>query len=83
MIGDDEHMFKLEKNCIGCGECAKACERNLIKTFDSHIEIDIENCNHCSKCIETCKNNVFTKSAILKHFTYLFYLKAKKMIKSN
>ncbi|WP_458453812.1 4Fe-4S binding protein [Methanobrevibacter sp.] len=64
--------FRVEKNCIGCGECAQACDLNLITVYDNYIEIDIENCQHCSKCVSTCKNNAFTKTVILKHFLHLF-----------
>jgi ferredoxin len=71
-------MYKVWKNCIGCGECAKACDFNLIQTFDDYILMDIEKCRHCSKCVETYQNNVFTKSVIFKHFLYLLYYKIKK-----
>lgn len=65
-------LYKVEKNCTGCGICSKVCELNLINVYDNHIEIDIEKCNHCSKCIESCPNNVFTKTVIMKHFLILF-----------
>lgn len=71
-------MFKIEKNCIGCGECAEACDLNLIQTGDNYILMDIDNCIHCSKCVEACQNNVFTKTVILKHFMYLFLNKFKR-----
>lgn len=63
--------FRVEKNCIGCIDCA-ACDLNLITVYDDHIEMDIEKCQHCSKCVSACKNNAFTKTVILKHFLYLF-----------
>ncbi|WP_407374883.1 4Fe-4S binding protein [Methanobrevibacter sp.] len=65
-------VFRVEKNCVGCGDCAKACDLNLITVYDNYIEIDIEKCQHCSKCVSACTNNVFTKTVILKHFLHLF-----------
>ena len=40
-------LYKIEKNCTGCGICASVCESNLITVYDNHIEMDIEHCTHC------------------------------------
>lgn len=42
----------VKSNCIGCGECVKACPNQAIDplTFD----VDRERCVRCSKCTEVC-----------------------------
>lgn len=70
-------VFRVEKNCTGCGRCAEVCDLNLIKVYDDYIEMDIDNCQHCSKCVSECPNNVFTKTVILKHFLSIFRSKIK------
>ena len=72
-------LYKIEKNCTGCGICASVCESNLITVYDNHIEMDIEHYTHCSKCVNSCQNNVFTKTVVLKHFIKLFEIKIRNI----
>ena len=43
-----------ENSCIGCGECLKACERNLHAFSDGHHILDRDACRSCGQCAEAC-----------------------------
>lgn len=48
------------ENCVGCGKCAKVCEKHIcangIHAFDR------ENCVGCGKCVEICPNDAMISS---------------------
>lgn len=41
-------------NCIGCGECIKACPNGAISFGEKGIQIDRKKCEKCGKCAEVC-----------------------------
>lgn len=46
-------LFSPDK-CIGCGECAKVCERDGHKMADGRHVLMRENCVACKKCADAC-----------------------------
>ncbi len=52
------------ENCIGCGECMKACPKKAISLKGKKARIDYKECIRCYSCHETCANNAIglTKS---------------------
>lgn len=52
----DEPIKVVEKNCVGCGLCVKACAYDAIRVDDDKIaRIDLEKCTLCGACLEACK----------------------------
>jgi len=47
-----------KKNCIGCGQCIKACAQNAI-SFDGEkkASIDLDKCVGCGQCVAVCQFN--------------------------
>lgn len=55
----ESQLFKpelevLPKNCIGCGECMKACPENAIYFDENGIHIRRELCRRCGSCAKEC-----------------------------
>lgn len=44
----------LPKNCIGCGECMKACPQDAIYFDENGIHIRREVCRKCGRCASEC-----------------------------
>ena len=40
--------------CIGCGKCARTCERGAIQVVNNLATIDAGKCVGCGKCVEAC-----------------------------
>ncbi len=51
----EQQLALLEKKCIKCGACARACPEKIID-FDQNqgVSIKWENCARCFKCAEVC-----------------------------
>jgi len=47
-----------KKNCVGCGQCIKACAQKAI-SFDEgkKASIDLEKCVGCGQCVAVCQFN--------------------------
>lgn len=47
-----------KKNCVGCGQCIKACAQDAI-SFDENKKAEIDNnkCIGCGQCVATCQFN--------------------------
>ena len=43
------------EKCIGCGDCARACPKHVIKIADKRAKIDHSGCIKCYCCHELCK----------------------------
>lgn len=58
-------------NCIGCGECVKACPKQAISLKGKKARIDYKECIRCYSCHETCANKAIglTKSRAGKFVT--------------
>lgn len=46
----------IEKDCIGCGDCAERCVNNAISLKDELASIDADTCIGCGECILICPN---------------------------
>lgn len=64
-------MFKIQQakskamiyinNCVGCGECIKACSKNIIGFYelvDGYYAklLNPEMCTGCGRCLRVCEN---------------------------
>ena len=55
LISDDQQLFNIKANCIGCGSCIKVCPNGAISPReDKGVEIDRDKCDVCLKCTEVC-----------------------------
>ncbi len=53
---------KILKECIGCGECVRACPQKTIKIVGGKAQIDKKDCIRCYCCQELCPH----KAIVLK-----------------
>lgn len=44
----------LKKQCVGCGDCVKACPTGSITLHREKAVIDAETCINCNICVKTC-----------------------------
>jgi electron transfer flavoprotein alpha subunit len=44
----------IEKDCVGCGVCRKACAYGAITIVDKTAEIDTDKCTLCGSCVSAC-----------------------------
>jgi len=44
--------------CLGYGDCAAACENDVISFVDGVLHFAIEKCVSCNKCVNVCPNNL-------------------------
>lgn len=62
-----EKVYEKEKNCCGCGACAKACPREAIEMLPNEKgfifpKIDSSKCINCGLCKRICNFNNIVKS---------------------
>ena len=50
----ERELLVFNNRCIGCGTCAKVCERGAIIIKEGKVLIDREKCDLCGKCVENC-----------------------------
>lgn len=50
----ERELLVFNNRCIGCGTCAKVCERGAITIKEGKVLIDREKCDLCGKCVENC-----------------------------
>ena len=51
-----------KKNCIGCGACVAACERQVHTVTQEGHTVSFENCGGCGKCMEACPSGALSFS---------------------
>lgn len=49
----------IEKDCIGCGVCLKACRTEALSRKDGKIVLDNTKCNFCGRCVKSCPTNAW------------------------
>lgn len=54
LIESEIQVMRCPNNCIGCGECARACLQKAISLENGELRIDRELCTRCMKCTEVC-----------------------------
>jgi len=50
----DRELLVFNNRCIGCGNCAKVCDRKALSIKDGKAVLDREKCDLCGKCVENC-----------------------------
>lgn len=69
----------VEKDCISCGVCEKACREGAIQIKDGKIEINQYKCNYCGRCAFSCPTDAYkTNPGYLISFGGLFGNKINK-----
>lgn len=57
----------LSDKCVGCQECADACEDDAIAGKKKFVHvIDQDECTQCGKCIEVCEYEAIIKAGAIK-----------------
>lgn len=57
-LSGKRHIVRVDKKCIGCGKCVKACPQGSLKISSSNgIVLDAGKCIACGKCEEICCAN--------------------------
>ena len=57
----------LADKCIGCGECADACDDDAIQGRKKFIHvIDQDECTQCGKCKEACEEDAIVVAGAIK-----------------
>jgi uncharacterized Fe-S center protein len=51
-----------QKDCIGCGKCAKACASDAIYFKDKKAYINVDKCVSCGHCIAACASDAIGSS---------------------
>ncbi|MCK4245405.1 MAG: 4Fe-4S binding protein [Candidatus Omnitrophica bacterium] len=59
-----EKKVKLnEEECVGCGVCVDACEKDVLEMTDDVVKIvHQEKCDGCNSCVEACPNEALSVS---------------------
>ncbi len=50
--------------CLGCGDCAAACPRDVIRLTDGRVRIDRERCEACGECVEACPSGALERVGV-------------------
>ena len=51
-------VLEFDKSCEGCGECVKACPRQILEIVDKKIRVtDLSQCIMCKACAEVCPSD--------------------------
>ena len=50
--------------CLGCGDCAAACPRDVIRLADGRVRIDRERCESCGECVEACPSGALERVGV-------------------
>ncbi|MGN1030784.1 MAG: 4Fe-4S binding protein [Butyricicoccaceae bacterium] len=63
----------IEKDCISCGVCVKACRSKALSMEDGKIALNPEQCNFCGRCCKSCPTDAWEQeSGYLLSFGGLF-----------
>lgn len=46
--------YRINDECIACGQCLEECPADAIIEGDDKYEIDPEKCTDCGSCAEVC-----------------------------
>ena len=46
--------YKINDNCISCGQCAEVCPQECIAEGDDKFVIDADKCISCGACAGAC-----------------------------
>lgn len=53
--------YKINGDCISCGNCAGICPVNAIKEGDTQYIIDKDTCISCGACADSCPVNAISE----------------------
>ncbi len=59
-ISHNQQIWWEQMQCIGCGECKKACENNAIEFAETGVMINRDKCVLCGKCTKACPTNAIS-----------------------
>lgn len=59
------HPLVNAENCIGCGDCEKACDFSAISMKGGKASVNYDSCWGCAKCIKACKHNALSPKKFL------------------
>ena len=62
MIEENNVVFTIEENCVGCNKCISVCPAiyaNQAYEVDGHNKIKVDNslCIHCGRCLDACDHD--------------------------
>lgn len=52
--------FILEKLCLGCQRCVRACPSQAIEMIAHLAVVDSSKCEECEECVESCMHGAIT-----------------------
>jgi len=55
------------ENCIGCGECEKACDFEAIEVKNGKANFNYDSCWGCGMCVAACKQNALKQGIAPEH----------------
>jgi len=57
-------VLEFSKSCDACGECVKACPKQILEVVDKKVKItDLTQCIMCKACVEACPSDAVKVSA--------------------
>ncbi len=59
-ISHNQQIWWEQMQCIGCGECKKACANNAIEFAETGVMIDRDKCKLCGNCTKACPTNAIS-----------------------
>ena len=80
-----QRIHVLKEQCINCGRCIAACERNCFSSADMTPLYSPDDCEFCLRCVHQCPQNaiVFSKRQVRRpRLTPEFYARAELKIRS-